>query len=90
MFRLLIFIIIVAIIIHLWSINPAYGIVVLIVGLFLFLSAFRPKTCQICGSQIKRVYYKWEISGWKKRVCPKCNQELSRRKSKHAVDNLFK
>lgn len=76
-------------VVYLWSLNPAYGIVALVVGLVLLFAACWPKSCHVCGNQIKRDSYTWQIEGKSKRVCPKCNQALERRKSKQATDKLF-
>ncbi|MCX5638847.1 MAG: hypothetical protein NTX52_14310 [Planctomycetota bacterium] len=81
--------IIIGLIVYLWYLKPTYGIAALVVGVVLILAAFWPKTCQICGNQIRRVSYTWTIEGQKKRVCPKCNQALERRQSKQVFDDLF-
>ena len=48
-----------------------------------------PESCEVCGAELKKTTYTWEISGEKKTVCPTCNRRLQSRKSKEAVDNLF-
>lgn len=82
--------IVIAGVVYLWSINPAYGITALVVGLVLIFAACWPKSCQVCGNQIKRDSYTWQIQGKSKRVCAKCNQVLEWRQSKQAVDKLFR
>lgn len=77
-------------IVYLWSLSTAYGIMALVGGLVLICAVNSPKSCQLCGNQIKRDSYNWEIEGKSKRVCPKCNQTLERQKSKQATDKLLK
>lgn len=76
-------------VIYLWSINPAAGIAALVAGIVLLFASCWPKSCQICGNEIKRGAYTWQIEGKRKRVCPKCNQTMERRQSKQATDKLF-
>jgi len=65
----------------------AVGVVVFM-SVLLFIAA-RPKHCQICGNQIRKDSYRWEIEGKEKIVCPKCNQAIERKKSKVAVSSLL-
>lgn len=74
---------------YLWSLSPVVAIAALVVVLVLVVVACWPKSCQVCGNQIKRYSYNWQIEGRSKRVCPKCNQALESRQSKQAMERLL-
>ncbi len=63
---------------------PAIAIGVIIIAIM----AFQVRKCELCGALIKRQSYKWEIKGEKKRVCPKCNNNLENKRSREAIRNL--
>lgn len=68
--------------------NPLAGIAVgagLVVLGVIVLYALKPRRCDICGNILQRKSYSWNIQGEKKRVCPHCNQSLSRKRSKDAM-----
>lgn len=56
----------------------------------LFVVACIPRKCDLCGNLIKKSTHTWKIRGETKRVCPSCNRRIESRKSKMAVDELFK
>lgn len=49
---------------------------------------FMPRSCDLCGPQLKRSVYHWTIEGEKKKLCPNCNSGLERKKSRAAVQRL--
>jgi hypothetical protein len=63
---------------------PAIAIGVIIIAII----TFQVRKCELCGALIKRQSYKWEIKGEKKRVCPKCNNNLDNKRSREAIRNL--
>ena len=63
---------------------PAISIGVIIIAII----AFQVRKCELCGALIKHQSYKWEIKGEKKRVCPKCNNNLENKRSREAIRNL--
>jgi hypothetical protein len=62
-------------------------ILVIVVGIGVF-STLKSSTCDLCSTLLKRNVYTWKIDGKKKRICPNCNRELERRKSKEAISRL--
>jgi ribosome-binding protein aMBF1 (putative translation factor) len=62
------------------------GVIILIVVIALFCKAGR---CDVCGLDIKKKYYTWEIDGRKQRLCPKCNAQMERGVSKEAFKKKF-
>ena len=63
--------------------------VIIVLGIIMVLGS-GPSSCQICGAQLKKTTYTWEIQGEKKTVCSTCNRRLQSKKSKQAVDDLLK
>lgn len=51
--------------------------------------AAKPKRCTFCGNVIRRTGYIWEIEGKKHILCPHCNTQMERRKSREAMDRIF-
>ena len=85
--------IVIGITIWLFMEYPTYawiGVGVIVVLGILIAIGSGPSTCQVCRAELKKTKYTWEIQGEKKTVCPKCNQRLQSKKSKQAVDELFK
>ena len=67
----------------------AYPIPAITIGVIIIaIMAFQIRKCELCGALIKRQSYKWEIKGEKKRVCPKCNNNLENKRSREAIKNL--
>ena len=67
----------------------AYPIPAVTIGVIIIaIMAFQVRKCELCGALIKRQSYKWEIKGQKKRVCPKCNNNLENKRSREAIKNL--
>lgn len=64
---------------------------VLGIGAVIVLGAFlvRGKSCDFCGSPIKRVANSWRIDGVKKTACPECSRRLQREASKQGVDSVI-
>ena len=62
------------------------GIIILIVIIALLC---KQKKCDVCGLDIKRKFYTWEIDGKKQTLCPKCNSQMERKVSKQAFKNRF-
>src|SRR5437764_5410174 len=60
-------------------------VVAFVGGLILYAKS---RSCEICGISLKRVTYRWEIGGAKKRVCPNCNRTLERRQSHRALVDM--
>lgn len=56
-------------------------IIILILVLYVAYQIFKPKNCDICDLQFKRVYYTWTIQGEKKHLCPNCNSKMGRKVS---------
>jgi len=65
------------------------GGVMVVFGILMAIGS-GPKSCQVCGSELKKTSYTWEIDGEKKVVCPSCNRRIQNKKSKDSVDALFK
>jgi len=67
--------------------HPAVATIVVIIILAVLVLSAHSRTCEICGVQLKRVLYRWEIDGKRKVVCPNCNRTLERRQSDRALAN---
>jgi hypothetical protein len=48
----------------------------------------RSRNCELCGVQLKRAVYEWQIDGERKRLCPNCNRGLEKRQSARALTNF--
>jgi hypothetical protein len=68
---------------------PVIAIPVGLLSIILIANLLKPKRCEVCNNQIKRNSYKWEIDGQSTLVCVPCNQSLSRKQSKRAIDKRF-
>ena len=67
----------------------AYPIPAITIGVIIIvIMALQVRKCELCGALIKRQSYKWEIKGEKKRVCPKCNNNLENKRSREVIRNL--
>jgi len=60
-------------------------VVIFIVGAIL---SSKSDHCDICDSELKRKVYTCEIEGETKEICPNCNRELEKKRSKEAIENL--
>lgn len=81
-------------IVGLWQKNPTYGMVavgvLVVIGLLAAVSGSGKKDqCEVCGNPTRGTTYTWTIKGKESQVCSKCNQQLERRQSKQAVDQLL-
>lgn len=57
---------------------------------FVILGAMlTPVSCDICGAGFKKKYYTWVIEGKKQRLCPNCNNKMSRRVSNQRFTERF-
>lgn len=63
--------------------------VIIIAIVALFIWANWPKYCNVCGTEIKRVSYVWNVEGKRQRMCPNCNRRMENRKSKNAFASRF-
>jgi len=70
---------------------PVLGIigVVVLVGLFILHALTSgPVDCEICGVELKKKSYEWNIDGKKKTVCPNCNRKMEKKASDDAFRDM--
>ena len=54
----------------------------------------KPSSCSLCGNKLKRAVYPWKVEQGGKKVkqmylCPDCNENFEKRRSKEAVEKYF-
>ncbi len=84
--------VLISVIVWLFAEHPRWawvgvGVIILVGVGYLFGGG--PASCQLCGGELKKTRYTWEIKGEKKTVCPTCNRRLQSKRSKKVVDELF-
>lgn len=71
------------------AIFTSYPILAITIGILAVIAmAYQVRKCELCGAMLKRQSYTWEIKGEKKKICPKCNNNLENKRSREAVRNL--
>jgi len=67
---------------------PEIALLLIFILVIWFISNSRSSLCDLCDMELKRTVYTWNIHGKKKRICPNCNRQLERKKSKDAISKL--
>ena len=78
------FLAVIAVVFVAYAVNHLTGIIVGLIGIYLFFRAVWPRTCGLCGNLIERSSHVWRINGKKVRLCPYCNSAQRRGQSRRA------
>ena len=84
----LVTLIFIGILIYLYANHTTTAIVLTIIFVSLIglmIATAKPGRCGICGNDLKKKSYQWELEVKKVTVCPNCNRELEKKRSRDAV-----
>ena len=71
-----------------WAFSSYPAVSIVLTVLIIISFAFQVRRCELCGALLKRQSYTLEIGDKRKKICPKCNNNLENKRSREAIRNL--